>query len=204
MLPGNYSIRMESEAIKLTFDSLGIKEPVVLVGHSFGGLIALDFAITHPDYIHSLVLIEPPVFGIALARNESPAGMKKMQDLIKDFTPHADITEQMVKDFRCSLMNCDEFDIHEHPLWHEWVKQKNRLRGLSVINDYQIDMNALHKFSKPVLIITGTQTVQFHQRIDELLTGEFSNVKTGSLDGGHTAVNANPTGFIELLLNFLK
>ncbi len=56
---------MESEAIKFTLDSLNIKEPVILVGHSYGGLIAFDFALNHPDHIRSLVLIEPPIFGIA-------------------------------------------------------------------------------------------------------------------------------------------
>lgn len=203
-LPKDYSVQMESEAIKLTLDSLDLKEPIVLVGHSYGGLVAFDFAINHPDYIRSLVLIEPPVFSISEAKNEYPEGMKKMQELTKEFTPQAEITEDMVKLFRCDLMNCDTFDIHQHPLWATWVKQKNRLRGLSVVNKYQINLNKLHQFQKPVLIITGTQTVSFHKRIDELLAEEFSSVKTASIQGGHTAINTNPNEFIECLLKFLK
>ncbi len=109
-LPKDYSVQMESEAIKFTLDSLNIKEPVILVGHSYGGLIAFDFALNHPDYIRSLVLIEPPIFGIAEIKNESPNGMKKMQELSKPFTPQAEITEDMVKRFRCNLMNCDTFE----------------------------------------------------------------------------------------------
>ena len=203
-LPKDYSVQMESEAIKLTLDSLDLKEPIVLVGHSYGGLVAFDFAINHPDYIRSLVLIEPPVFSISEAKNEYPEGMKKMQELTKEFTPQAEITEDMVKLFRCDLMNCDTFDIHQHPLWATWVKQKNRLRGLSVVNKYQINLNKLHQFQKPVFIITGTQTVSFHKRIDELLAEEFSFVKTASIQGGHTAINTNPNEFIECLLKFLK
>ena len=203
-LPKDYSVQMESEAIKLTLDSLDLIDPIVLVGHSYGGLVAFDFAINHPDYIRSLVLIEPPVFSISEAKNEYPEGMKKMQELTKEFTPQAKITEDMVKLFRCDLMNCDTFDIHQHPLWATWVKQKNRLRGLSVVNKYQINLNKLHQFQKPVLIITGTQTVSFHKRIDELLAEEFSSVKTASIQGGHTAINTNPNEFIECLLKFLK
>jgi pimeloyl-ACP methyl ester carboxylesterase len=56
---------MESEAIKTTVNSLEIKEPIILAGHSFGGLIALDFALRYPNYIRSLGLIGPPAFAIA-------------------------------------------------------------------------------------------------------------------------------------------
>jgi pimeloyl-ACP methyl ester carboxylesterase len=203
-LPKNYSVRMESEAVKFTLDSLNIKEPVTLVGHSYGGLIALDFALNHPKYVSSLVLIEPPVFGIAESKKEFPEGMKQMQELSKQFTPQADITEDMVKQFRCELMNCDTFDIHQHPLWKTWIKQKNRLRGLSAVGNYKIDLKKLRQFQRPVLIVTGTQTVPFHKRIDELLTVEFSFAKAANIQGGHAAVNTNAKEFIDCLLKFLK
>ena len=127
-----------------------------------------------------------------------------MQELSKQFTPQADITEDMVKQFRCELMNCDTIDIHEHPLWKTWIKQKNRLRGLSTVSNYKINLKKLHQFQRPVLIVTGTQTVPFHKRIDELLTVEFSFAKTANIQGGHTAVNTNAKEFTECLLKFLK
>jgi long-chain acyl-CoA synthetase len=38
-------------------DVLGINQKVVLVGHSFGGAIAAEFAVAHPERIERLVLI---------------------------------------------------------------------------------------------------------------------------------------------------
>lgn len=35
--------------------------PAVVVGHSMGGVIALDLAARHPDLVRALVLIEPPL-----------------------------------------------------------------------------------------------------------------------------------------------
>ena len=59
-LPKHYSVKMESDAIMATLDSLHITQPVVLVGHSYGGVIAFDFAINHPERIQVLVLVEAP------------------------------------------------------------------------------------------------------------------------------------------------
>lgn len=57
ILPKDYSVRMESEAIKFTLDSLDIHEPIILIGHSYSGLIALDFALNFPNRIRSLIFI---------------------------------------------------------------------------------------------------------------------------------------------------
>lgn len=204
MLPDRYSVQMESEGIKSTLDSLNIQEPIVLVGHSYGGLIALDFALNFQKDILSLVLIEPPVFSIAEAHNASPGGMKEMQELLQQLSPRANITDDLVKAFRCALMNCDTFDIRQHPLWTTWLKQKDRLRGLSVINQYKVNLEELQLFQKPVFIITGTQTVPFHKKIDELLAAALPLAKTAGIAGGHTVVNTNTAEFIQQLKSFLS
>jgi len=48
--------------IKALLDFLGIKS-VYLLGISFGGLIALDFTLAHPEYVKALVLGAPSVGG---------------------------------------------------------------------------------------------------------------------------------------------
>jgi pimeloyl-ACP methyl ester carboxylesterase len=38
---------------------LGMESPIVLVGHSFGGLVGLDYAHRWPDQVAALVLVDP-------------------------------------------------------------------------------------------------------------------------------------------------
>ncbi|HUC82267.1 MAG TPA: alpha/beta hydrolase [Flavisolibacter sp.] len=203
-LPKDYSVKMESEAIKATLDSLHISKPVILVGHSYGGVVAFDFAMNYPDKIQSLVLVEAPLFDMAKAKGEYSKKMEEIDDLTKHFTSQATITEEMIKDFRCKMTNCDTFDIRSHPMWSKWLNQKDRLRGLSVVPSYKIDFEKLHRFQKPVLVVTGTTTIEPNKTIDKLLIREFSNVKAASLPGDHIAVYQKPEAFVQVLKVFLQ
>lgn len=55
-----YGLRSERCAMLNAVDRLLGDTPVDIVGYSLGGLIALDFALHHPQRVRSLTLIEPP------------------------------------------------------------------------------------------------------------------------------------------------
>ena len=203
-LPAGYSLQQESEAVGRTLDSLGIRQPVVLVGWSFGALMAMDFALNHPSRIQQLVLYEPPAFWIAKAKGESPEGMWQMIGLTQTFTPSATITESQLAQFRCILDNCDTTAIRSHPQWPAWAKLKNRLRGLSVVANHTDSPVRLHAFKQPVLILTGTGTVDFHRRINELLATAFPFATTKEIAGGHSAPQAAVQAFIQAIQEFIK
>lgn len=52
----DYSLVSQAEDI---CDIIGCQKPVYVVGHSAGGLVALQFGIMHPELVHAMVLIEP-------------------------------------------------------------------------------------------------------------------------------------------------
>jgi pimeloyl-ACP methyl ester carboxylesterase len=67
--PGRGAFRLEHEA-KLVLPLLGkAGGPVHLVGHSFGGAVALYIARTRPDLLASLTVVEPVAFHILQGRD---------------------------------------------------------------------------------------------------------------------------------------
>jgi pimeloyl-ACP methyl ester carboxylesterase len=64
--------------------TLGIDGPIHLVGHSYGGTIALSFALAYPDQVASMVLIEAhvplPGWGKQMATTISNIGSLRTQE----------------------------------------------------------------------------------------------------------------------------
>ncbi len=55
--PSGYDMPRILADLESALDTLKVSQPVVLVGHSFGGAIAAEFALTHPERIERLILI---------------------------------------------------------------------------------------------------------------------------------------------------
>ncbi len=83
---GDYHRAATDIAIAMTL-RLGQGGPVDLIGHSFGGTVALRMAIERPDLARSLVLIEPVLFAAAsgtTAMAQIAALDQKMAQLLPD------------------------------------------------------------------------------------------------------------------------
>jgi pimeloyl-ACP methyl ester carboxylesterase len=205
-LPSGYSVKVESRALGESLDRLGITKPADFVGHSFGAFVALDFALYHPDRVRSLTLAEPPAFW-AVPRSELQAtmDMRKMYELCLTLAPTIEPTDDQLARFLCLLGNCGvKPPSPTDAAWQDWLFRRSSLRGLSTVATHTDDINRLKNFRRPVLIVTGTDTVSFHRRIDEILAAQFPSAERLELPGGHAAVASATHQFVRGLLAFLN
>lgn len=55
--PEGYDMPRVVEDVRMSVDALSVQAPFVLVGHSFGGAVAAEFAAAYPDLLSGLVLV---------------------------------------------------------------------------------------------------------------------------------------------------
>ena len=205
-LPSEYSIKMESAALARSLDTLGIREPVALVGHSFGALVALDFTLDRTDRVRALVLAEPPAFWVVPSKElRADTAMWAMFELLtRSFGPYDEPTDEQFVRFQSQLGRVGVTPPHQgQPGWEEWVSSRSALRGLSAISNHYDDRNRLRALRTPVLIVTGKNTVAFHRRINDILATSLPVVERVELPGGHGAPVTAPDEFVATLQEFL-
>ncbi len=91
----NYDIDDHSEELAKAL-LRDISQPVILVGHSMGAMIALRIAKHHPDLIEKLVLINPPLF--TSPEHAKQVIMKKLPLLYKVYVRRLGIVIHSMRD----------------------------------------------------------------------------------------------------------
>jgi pimeloyl-ACP methyl ester carboxylesterase len=70
--PDAYGIEIQSADLQSFLDALGIRR-CHLLGHSMGGMVAMRFALGHPDHVASLVLMDTTGGSLSLGRDSELA-----------------------------------------------------------------------------------------------------------------------------------
>jgi lipase len=205
-LPPNYSIKLESASLARSLDELGIREPLHIVGHSFGALVALDFALDHPNRVRTLVLYEPPAFWVIPPEDlRADEEMRGMVELTQTLGPTDEPTDEQLKQFQARLGRSEvQVPTPGQLEWKDWVAKRSALRGLSAVPNHRDDPRRLYGFTKPVLIVTGEETVGFHRRINDILADSLPMAERVELPGGHRGLETSREELVSQLRSFLE
>lgn len=204
-MPSGYSVVAEADALRQTLSFIGVDGPVDLVGSSYGAVVALHFAAAYPERVRTLTLFEPPAFWILPdAEYERDAIAREIRELTSTMTSSAAPSDEQLFRFRCLLGTCppaipDPAD----PARADWDLSRLAMRGLSATPAHREDRARLARMNIPVLLLTGSDTVAFHRRINDLLAELLPRVERAELPGGHSASRTARSAFNEQLRMFL-
>jgi len=76
-----YDVKMQVRALHRTLIGIGVRGPIILVGHSLGTIIAVEYAKRHRSGVQALVLCSPPFY--EYSDIETPGLRRRADDLLK-------------------------------------------------------------------------------------------------------------------------
>jgi pimeloyl-ACP methyl ester carboxylesterase len=196
--PDDYGTLTEREALLATVDELGL-DSFDLAGWSYGGLVALAFALEYPGRVRALTLIEPEAPWI-LRETGHAADTLAGNEAYDRSLMGREITVSVLKDFlvRAGLGAPDD-DFESLPSWRVWVRNRQVLSTIGTIHDYTDSLERLQALDIPVLAVKGTDTTVQNAAVVHDLVATVPRGRLLELPGGHASHIENTDRFLEEL-----
>ncbi len=198
-----YTQDYHAETIKELIEKLNLGK-IHLLGISYGGEVAIKFALAHEDMLHSLILSNVPFKTNGMLRYSA----KRWADVFKTYDGIAFFRE-------VSQLIYSENFYDEHPDWltekekffnqilpKEWYDGMVRL--LESGDDYDPE-NELHKINTKTLIIGGNMDRITPVKYQQQIAAKIKNSTLLIVDGAaHVLPYEKPYAFCAAILGFLE
>jgi pimeloyl-ACP methyl ester carboxylesterase len=194
-VPADYSTLTEREGLRATLDALGLRS-VDLAGWSFGGHVALAFALEYPQRVRTLTVIEPPAEWILRETGGAPEAVARAEALDRSFAGRA-ITVDDLKLFlvRAGFGGAGD-DFASRPQWPSWVSHRQALSANQAVWDYDDSLDRLRRLDVPILAVKSTATTEDLETIVDDIVALAPRARLLVLPGDHACHLENPKEFL--------
>lgn len=152
------TVERQADDLAGIIKSLGLP-PAHLVGHSYGGLVALVLSLKHPEMVRTLVLVEPAVSSVLDNTSANDAAVKQRQ-AFREEIENAFRSGNAERIVRTALANYAPGEFENAP---------SEIREMYMANTpaFRLDLNSprptlacndMQKIGAPVLVLAGSRS----------------------------------------------
>lgn len=191
LMPSQLSVEANGVLAGMPAAGIGADQPFHLVGHSYGGAVALQMALQQPQRVLSLTLYEPVAFGVLPALGPNEPEWEEISDVAAALGDALD----RGNDFGAARGFCaywqgrdvwPEMDFAQHMRLAEAMPTVRR--HFEALFAAQWSDSLLDLLRMPVQLICGTATRASARRVAQSLSVRLPLVKLKMLEGaGHMA-----------------
>ncbi len=177
-----------------------VEDPVI-IGHSMGGKVAMNFALAYPDKLQKLVVVDiaPKAYdmrhyaileGLMAIPIDSVKSRNEADEMLSRFVEEADVRQFLLK------------NLQRKP--EGGFKWKLNLAAISDnITKIGYDLQHTGKFEKPTLFVRGSRSDYVKDEDMVRIREVFPAAELKTLQSGHWVPAEKPNEFVELVTEWL-
>ncbi|ERJ57680.1 hypothetical protein M472_02760 [Sphingobacterium paucimobilis HER1398] len=184
-------------------------EKAHFIGHSYGANIAVEIANTYANHVESIVIYEPPIFGLLKGKaqykemlNEVQAEMQKSKQLLEKGNIELG-TFNFIENVAFGKGSwCSIFDERARNTmvasYRTWLDQANDPERLNIRPEN------LNQFKKPITLITGGSSIAVYPAVAKEIKDKVEHIQLHTIEGaGHGGLVSHPQETAEIILKHL-
>ena len=197
-----YSRTHYAEELQGLIKHLGVTRPS-LVGHSLGGGVAMEYALSNPGRLSALVLVDSGLDGFSYSGSFSGAVLKQRALLRQEGVSRKFVRAAMVSPLFAGVRKQPELQGLVKTMLSGW-SGASWLDGTEYPAAAASHLQRLGSLRLPTLVVVGESDLPgFHEVANEL-TKRILVVRTAIVpEAGHLAPLESPEAFNDILLDFL-
>jgi len=196
----HFRLATEVPRVQQALQAANIQTPVILVGHSYGGALALKLATEGAVAVSKLALYEPVSFHVL--PDDSP-GMQEIRT-VSDAMHGKDATE-CTRTFVDYWNQPGYFDALPAKIQGLMVRQavKVALDFDALLNE-PLSLKDYARLQQPLLLMTGEFTRRSAQAVVRSLTTVLTNATVKQVPAGHMGPLTHPAEVNPLIIDFIQ
>ena len=178
-----------------------ISDPVI-IGHSMGGKTAMNFALTHPEKIDRLIVVDisPKAYnlehysivkGLLAIPIENIKSRNEADGILSQHVPESDVRQFLLKNLQRKTEGGFSWKINL-----KTISEK--------LSNVGVDLHAKGSFEKPTLFIRGAKSKYVPDSDWDRITQIFPTAKLETMDTGHWVQAEKPQEFVDIVTRWLN
>jgi pimeloyl-ACP methyl ester carboxylesterase len=183
--------------------------PAHIVGNSFGASIVLKAAARRPDVFRSMIIHEPPLFGLLQDSPNAQTALNFVSEEIKNVLSliaagsMEKAAEQFVDKIALGPDSWEHFPdmakktfVYNATTWYDELQDPDSL---------QIDLPSLAKFDKPSLLSAGSESPPLFRLVIDQIKESLPQANQITINGvGHVPHMSHSENYIEIVKSFCQ